>query len=191
MKKRKSLIISSNPLLLGKKNVISVIPCGEITKKFVHVKTIWEDIQRLIDIINQQEDEYNKRLIAKQIIIELISFRDNCRSLMKEIAKDDTLKSVSRTIRRKFESTFRKHSIFEDIRNRMGGHRDHDVDIKELIKYWDNINQFNLNELLNASHECLMAIIDSDPLIFRPYLLEGVELKGISVENFSIARKKF
>lgn len=177
------LEIDPNILRWGEKGVVRIMPTTEIQAKFVHCKSILDDVARLSEIISLERGwDYNQKLLAKFVVVELLSFRDNFRQFMNLIGQasrePDSEWKHDRRIVKEYETTLNKQPVWEEIRNKIGAHRDADVAIPDLVQYWDTITDVNIDALASSAAKALNAVYQLNYNLLEMFVFSG-RLKGI------------
>lgn len=175
----KSIKVTSHPLRIGEPGVLTQLPSSALEQCYIHVKAILDDIGRLSDIINSQADPYNKRLIGKFMIVELLSFQENARKLYNMINCCKTLSPVLKLKKSAFEDVFTRHPSFKILRNKLAAHRDDDLGLREAMTLWDSLTLVSLNEVLTACYDFFNAIHQSNARRFYFFNMDGVELNVV------------
>lgn len=182
--------VSSNPLRVGDPGILWQFPSSDLEQRYAHVKAILEDIGHLVDMINAQSDRYNKRLLCKFMVVELFSFQENAEKLSRMIEQKG-LPPVPPASLATFETVLKKYPTFKTLRNKIGAHRDTSLTLVAAISTWDSMTQDSLNEVVSACNVLFNAIHQSNPMTFRFFNMDGVELKGVFGTQADRDRKPF
>lgn len=141
--------ITGNPLRVAERNMVfcaqgNVFGSEENEQKIIQVLAITiEDIEMLIGIMNiiQFMNDYVKKLIGKYMIIELNSIFNLLKSLSKlnEQYRVGEYKEFLSSI-----SKLEQEYDFRLVRDKIGAHKDVNLDVKAYAQAWNAINQISL-----------------------------------------------
>ncbi|OGC15400.1 hypothetical protein A3J90_06215 [candidate division WOR-1 bacterium RIFOXYC2_FULL_37_10] len=129
-------------------------PEETLTKQFVLIKLIWEDIFCLAEIARVQKDIHKKKALLKYIYMDLCSLYDKFvefKCLIIETTDIDCL--VQKQILVKFNeflseiSDFGKGAFYRKLRNKLSAHRDREILLTEAKGLWESIDDNKLMEV--------------------------------------------
>lgn len=132
-------------------------PANEAAMHLVAIKLIHRDIEKLWNMYRESKDGYERRLLAKYIIIEIVSLDSHVANLVKKITSGQTGYEIdadalitAKKLHRQYKSIMKKEwEDLKDVRNKLAAHRDR-LDLITLSKLWDKIDIEAIVEIVNS-----------------------------------------
>jgi hypothetical protein len=137
---------------LGNRGPTHYHPANDVTKRLVALQLILRDIWTLRKIRARSRDAYEKALICKYVIIELVSMDEHLSSLVQQVLSgkvgydlDNAQFTETKRLYKECKSA-RKHMWPElkTVRNRLSAHRDI-LDLLTVSKFWDQVDVQAIN----------------------------------------------
>jgi len=132
-------------------------PANEAAMHLIAIRLIYRDIEKLASFYIGSSDTYTKKLMAKYIIIEIISVDSHIVGLANKIISGQTgyeiepnLLTRAKELYKEYKDT-RKKKWFDlkDIRNRLGAHREQ-LDLLTISKLWDKIDIKVIRQIVSS-----------------------------------------
>lgn len=166
-------------------------PGDEITRQLVLVRSRYRDVVERVAIWRESKSEYRKKLMLKDIIVDLFSIDDNIRPLCNRVLSPNFSFSdkIDDTSKKKFGSYYRtycrlftlKKKLLRDIRNGIGAHLELRV-YDRHSELWNKITDKDLKEILSSIPPLFNFLKDLDVYTWVKVLSErkGEEIIAIS-----------
>lgn len=131
-------------------------PGNEPAARLMQIQYIYEDIAKLFEILARFHEKYEKTLLSKYIIIELISLDRFVQRLANLIisgdldfpAKPEEVERV-KALYKAYKRARKQHwKELEKVRDKIGAHRD-PLRFIEIAKIWDSIDLRDILSILN------------------------------------------
>lgn len=179
--------LTGNPLRVAERNMAfcaqgNVFGSKTNEQKIIQVLAITiEDIEMLFETLEIIEftNDYVKKLIGKYIIIELNSIftlLNNLSRFNREYKENEYKKFL--IIAKKLEEKYN----FKFVRDKIGAHKDVNLDIEKYAQAWSSINEVSLKDywemIINHLEEVLMKYYPHEKKIY--FLLRKQELPNLS-----------
>jgi hypothetical protein len=145
-------------------------PGNEAATQLVQVGLIYRDIAKLFEMLNRLDDEYERKLLSKFVVVEWLSLDEHVNKLVGVILSGRTRYSPTREeseeVKRRYGEYTRSRKPHEralrETRNQVAAHRD-PLSLEAIALIWDS---------LDAGH--VLAIVRTVPALFEC-------LKGLNV----------
>lgn len=162
-------------------------PADLDARRLVGIELIYRDIAKLAEISVQNNDEYTK-LIAKYIIIELLSIDENIRKLSNRIigknteikASESEREAVKKQLDQYLEVFNKKSELFKTVRDKIAAHHD-PIDLTSISTYWSQIDKDDIIGIC-AEVKKLFDVL-KDVNIYR-WTKSEIDLDGNSVHAY-------
>jgi hypothetical protein len=179
-----AVVMSSNPLRAGEPCVAysaqsNVWGTNSNPQKLLQIAgSVWEDIKVLFGTLYLLgfAGDYAKKLLGKYIIVEMRSLFD----VLSELRKvDKTYEALFIDLQRQL-SVLDKEFGYATLRNKVGAHRDSDLDALMTVEFWRRITRYNLSRHLDVFQEHLRKLGSVYEDEVRLYFSGPIAIPGLS-----------
>ena len=132
-------------------------PANEAAVHLIAIQLIYRDIEKLLNMYKESKDSYTERLLAKYIIIEILSIDSYIINLANRIISGQTGYEIepnaltrAKELYKQYKNIRKKkwHDL-KTIRDKLAAHRDQ-LDLITISKLWDKIDIKAISEIVNS-----------------------------------------
>jgi hypothetical protein len=132
-------------------------PANEAAEHLIAIQLIYRDIEKLSNMYKESKDSYTKRLLAKYMIIEILSIDSHIISLANKIISGQTGYEIEPNALTKAKELYKQYKNIrkkkwhelKTIRDKLAAHRDQ-LNLITISKLWDNIDIKAISEIVNS-----------------------------------------